>query len=309
MTNGNAKTKTAFRQSEITTWQECRRKHHFAYTIGASPIGEGLIQPAKSGRDAGTLAHRGVEVINKGGSLPEAHTAITDKVDELRAVRNPDPLLPLTKEDDKAWWEVDRLAKAMVSNYVEWMSQGNEIGVRVVEAEHAWEVEVPDTIFTVYGTTDAIVFDQMVDGIIVRDYKSVTTFAQTPEQVDFQLRTYAWAYWQETGVVPKRAEHLMMKRVLGTGNAKAPFFERYPIPIDEDILRRHGDQLEYRVTEMGKTLRAAGGDPEFPGLFPNPTRDCSWKCQYREVCPMVDDGSDYESMIEFNFVTNSGDDK
>ncbi len=32
--------------------------------------------------------------------------------------------------------------------------------------------------------------------------------------------------------------------------------------------------------------------------YPNPTRDCSWKCPFYNVCPMMDDGSDYVRMLQ-----------
>jgi len=40
-----------------------------------------------------------------------------------------------------------------------------------------------------------------------------------------------------------------------------------------------------------------------PGLslYPNPTRDCNWDCQVRAVCLSMDDGSDYQYMLETEF--------
>ena len=293
-----------FRQSEFSRWQRCRRSHHFGYTLGVVPVSIGPRQPVSGQRDAGSAAHAGVEEINRGKSLPDALTAVTEYVDTLQAIRNDDELLPLTKEDDKAWWEVHRLACAITSNYVDWLAEGNESGVKFHAIEQAWEVKVPGTDFVVYGKIDAALHDPLVGGTVIRDYKSVATFAQTPEDVDFQLRTYAWAWWRSVGEVPKQAEHLMMKRVLGTGAAKPPFFERFPIPINERILVAHEAHMIARLTEMRKyrTLKA-----DAPVLWPNPTQTCSWDCDYRVVCPMVDDGSDWEDVLEQYFVAKSDD--
>lgn len=41
-------------------------------------------------------------------------------------------------------------------------------------------------------------------------------------------------------------------------------------------------------------------DPDLK-LYPNPTRDCTWDCQYKDVCIAMDDGSDWEFMIESGF--------
>lgn len=41
-------------------------------------------------------------------------------------------------------------------------------------------------------------------------------------------------------------------------------------------------------------------DPSLP-LYPNPTRDCSWDCPYKDACIAMDDGSDVEFLLESSF--------
>jgi hypothetical protein len=48
-------------------------------------------------------------------------------------------------------------------------------------------------------------------------------------------------------------------------------------------------------------------NPELP-LYPNPTRDCIWDCSFRSVCLAMDDGSDYQYMLESEFVTRNEED-
>ena len=36
-------------------------------------------------------------------------------------------------------------------------------------------------------------------------------------------------------------------------------------------------------------------------LYPNPNRDCKWDCNFRSVCLAMDDGSDWEFMLNENF--------
>lgn len=286
-----------FRQSEISSWQRCRRKTHFGYGLNITPVAIGPRKPSSGQRDAGSAAHLGVEMINRGYGLDDALVAVTDYINELRMIRQPEGhILPeLTKEDDKEWWTVWRLAQAMTTNYVAWLEEGNEVGVKFLSIEEDWEVQIPDSDFVLFGKIDAVIFDPLLDGEVVRDYKSVATFGQTPMDVDFQLRTYAWARWRLSGTVPVRAEHLMMKRVLGTGNAKPPFFERYSININRHILEVHENHLISRVIEMAAHR---GTNAEDPRLWPNPTKDCSWDCDYKDLCPAVDNGMDWEDMIE-----------
>jgi hypothetical protein len=291
-----------FRQSEITAWQRCRRKHNLAYTRGLVPVSIGTRQPLSGKRDAGSAAHVGVEWINNNESLEDALQAVTDWVNEVRAIRLEGTLPPLTKEDAREWWEIERLAHAITTNYTKWIGEGNEVGVTVHAVEWEWLCTLPGTSYEIYGKIDAIVYDEILGGIVVRDNKSVPDFKRTPEDADFQLRTYAWAYWRLTGIIPKRAEHLMMKRVLGTASAKPPFFERYPIQINQRILETHEGHLYARVQEMS---RHRDSNLENRNLWPNATRDCSWDCDFRDLCPMIDDGSDYEYVIETDFTLKS----
>ncbi len=41
-------------------------------------------------------------------------------------------------------------------------------------------------------------------------------------------------------------------------------------------------------------------DPSL-SCYPNPTRDCSWDCDFRDLCIQMDDGSDYQSVINNEF--------
>lgn len=36
-------------------------------------------------------------------------------------------------------------------------------------------------------------------------------------------------------------------------------------------------------------------------MYPNPTRDCAWDCDFRSVCLMMDEGDDWEEYIEQNY--------
>lgn len=287
-----------FRQSEITAFQRCRRKWHFRYDLGIVPAPAGPRRPLSSHRDTGTTVHRGVEVYNDTGDIEQAVAAVYEKVDELRSIRLEGDLPEL--DTDSEWFEVARLSEAMTRNYAEWIAEGNEVGVVFHDTEKEWDVTIPGTDYTVWGTIDAILFDPAIQGDVVRDYKSVTSFSQTPQEVDFQLRTYAWAWWRITGNIPKRSEHLMMKRNLGGPRAKRPLFERFPVPITERALQAHEQHLMVRCAEIDEHRGLLAGDAH---LFPNPTKDCSWDCDYREICPMVDDGSDWESVVEFEFVS------
>jgi len=250
-------------------------------------------------RDAGSAAHVGIEIINRGNRLEDAMIQIDEYIDTLRVIRQPDDyvLPPLNKLTDPEWCKVRDVAESIVKHYIDWISEGNDIGVEFLAVEKEWEVRIAGYDITVYGMMDAALFDPAV-GLVIRDNKTVATFGQTPMDVDFQLLTYAWAFWRMTGEVPKRAEHLMFKRVKYGGTAKPPFVQQYQIRITKLMLEKHEQHILQRCLEMQghATLSVTN-----PWLWPNPTKDCSWDCDFKIVCPMVDDGSDYQDVLDEDF--------
>ncbi len=69
--------------------------------------------------------------------------------------------------------------------------------------------------------------------------------------------------------------------------------------IQRDFTKRNKHQQEAE----GEKICMESFDMVNPktAMYPNPTRDCSWDCSMREVCIMMDDGSDWE--YELNEIT------
>lgn len=69
--------------------------------------------------------------------------------------------------------------------------------------------------------------------------------------------------------------------------------------IRYDLVRRNKIQAlnEYQKI-TAETLEMMDTDL---ALYPNPTKDCSWDCDYQAVCLSMDDGSDYEHILKSEF--------
>lgn len=71
--------------------------------------------------------------------------------------------------------------------------------------------------------------------------------------------------------------------------------------IRVDLVRRNA---AFRAAEYQKIVQEVGEmlDPNL-NLYPNPTRDCIWDCPARQVCLAMDDGSDWEQLLDLTFTT------
>jgi hypothetical protein len=90
----------------------------------------------------------------------------------------------------------------------------------------------------------------------------------------------------------------MLRKVKRTARAKPPFFERIEVRHNEhelDAYRRRLLGVARDVQRAGSEL-TAGEDP-MSVVYPNPTRTCSWDCDFFVICPMFDDGSRVDDAI------------
>lgn len=55
------------------------------------------------------------------------------------------------------------------------------------------------------------------------------------------------------------------------------------------------------MIDTHRILNCEGSDSINCRLYPNPTRDCKWDCPFRCICLAMDEGSDYQYMIDTEF--------
>ena len=73
--------------------------------------------------------------------------------------------------------------------------------------------------------------------------------------------------------------------------------------IRYDKVERWGNHLDSVKEQILMEAREMT-DVNLP-IYPNPTKDCSWDCPFRTACLAKDDGSDYQSIIDSLFTTES----
>lgn len=75
----------------------------------------------------------------------------------------------------------------------------------------------------------------------------------------------------------------------------SPLFERVPLDFGD----HEGTQIAWRIrAEAWEREQVRKG--KLP-IYKNPTKDCSWKCEFVDVCELHEMGADYESMLELEF--------
>ncbi len=203
------------------------------------------------------------------------------------------------------------LIRIMLSGYMEWLEEtGADQDIEVLGTERMAEIEVAEGI-TLLSKLDAPV-RRVSDGTrMAFEHKTVQSLGAPLSllKLDTQLLTEhlvlflsarmegatdAEAYAQCTGIV-----YNMLRKVKRTASAKPPFYGREEVPHNIHELRNHWRHVLAIAREIQRTrARLDAGESHHTACVPNPTRECTWDCDFFRVCVLADDGSDFEGALE-----------
>ena len=293
---------TLISQSEIYSWTRCRRNWYVAYYLGFVPTDE-----APTGnRQLGTRVHTALEAYY-GYQLDPL--AVLGLLYRIEAAKNPDYAADLSKEAD--------MADAMVSGYLEWLAEeGADADFETVATETDIRVDLPGVPGVQLRARMDQVSRRISDGaLFFRDYKTGTDFELAAMmRLNPQMKFYTLVqHLASPPDGPKIAGGTIdtLRRVKRTGSAKPPFYRRDPFTytpeeVDATLLRVQAVAREIMQARalLDDSYRRSGGDLAvidqvqrshlYPTEIPN---DCKWWCNFREICPMMNDGSDWSGSL------------
>ena len=90
----------------------------------------------------------------------------------------------------------------------------------------------------------------------------------------------------------------MLRKVKRTARANPPFFERVEVPHNQYELQSYWKRVFGEVLDIVnlRKILDGGADPQ-QVAYPNPTKDCAWDCDFKNVCPLFDNGSAAEDAL------------
>lgn len=295
-----------FTNSEIKTFKQCRRKWWLGYYRNLGVKSANIVGAAS----VGTRVHRVLQeyYVPQGAKRRDPwdvfnQTVADDKVilDEIEA-----------DETLRAKWsaEVD-LARAIIDGYFDWAEENAvDAGLMITAPEETMVAnpQFPDQPnVRLLAKLDVRATRTLDNARVFLDHKTVMdlTTPQKTLHLDEQMLHYHLIEFfdlKEKGLDTEMrtggALYNMLRKVKRTGNAKPPFYGRVEVHHNQETLRSYWLRLKGTISEILK-LQAdleAGKDPR-EVAYPNPTRDCTWKCEFFAVCPMFDDGSRVDDFI------------
>lgn len=228
-------------------------------------------------------------------------------------VSSPDDALKIwdvTVVDDLATWpDLDKevrkehdLGRAVLEGYFQWLEEeGVDQDLEVVGAERM--VAVPFNGYTgprpvvLVAKQDLRVRRKSNGARAFMDHKSVQNLTDLPKVADLDEQFMHYSLLDYLDHLAKGEDTFvdggifnLLRKVKRTATAKPPFFGRVEVRFNVGQLRSYWLRLAGEVMEIQRAEdRLRAGEDPLVVAFPTPSRDCSWDCDFRAVCPMLDD--------------------
>lgn len=283
---------TAISNSEVQCFKRCKRKWFISYYLAMLPNDEKPFGPLSLGTNVhSALADMVVHGLHPARSLDRIYDQVLATVD------------PADEETRKRVLNDRELGIIMLEGYVEWAEQeGVDNGLRLVAAES--EIAVPDfagTGVTLMAKLDVEV-EREIDGAhMYRDWKTAADFNGAKLlTLDEQMLTYMLIRRMNApeGVPVTSGLYTMLRKVKRTERAKPPFYLQVEAYHGEQELRNFYVQLTGSIREIIEARnRLADGKPHQWVAPPYVDRSCLWQCPWLMPCQMMNDGSDWESVL------------
>lgn len=292
--------KVSISNSEIQTFKRCRRRWYLGNYRGLQPKEKSQIGPLP----LGTRIHNALEKYYVDGS---------DPVEEYSRLMEIDRQLFL--ESDESRFESNgtkfekeaELGRIMVEGYIEMLDETNaDADIEVVGAEKklSYRMMSVDERVELIGKVDLKIRRAFDGSRGTLDHKSAINFNDyyLYSHMSEQLLHYTFLEMMDPEGDSKvdGGIYNLLKKVKRSGTAKPPFYDRIDVRFNKHTLESFWIRLSGTIRDMMATRDAldAGSDHRYVA-YPTPKMDWTCgKCPFLQVCPMLDDGSDAEGMIE-----------
>ena len=275
--------------SELQSFKQCRRQWWMSYI---RRLDKRKSDGSSKAAATGTMVHDALESYYKDPTFNASKA-----IQHVRSAQAADP----NADQFEAEYQ---LADAMVEGYFEWLEEtGADQGLEIVAVEQRIMAPAPgqDEGVQLLGKLDLIA--RMHSTLLTLDHKTVQGFDGTVTALPMneQSRHYALIQRHHNPGDPLQGSIWnMLRKVKRSSRSKPPFYARSEIRWNNDQLDTFKDRLTGEIAEMLRVqAMLEDGANHQVVAYPSPSTDCSWRCPFHAVCPLMDDPrTDSEMLID-----------
>ena len=203
------------------------------------------------------------------------------------------------------------LGRIMLEGYMDWLEEtGADSQLEVIAPEEAVEFTWGSymgvkAIFM--GKLDVRVLDKFTGARRWLDHKTTNSISRVVDiaYMNEQFKSYSLLEYMdaqqqgptapEEGPVPWSDGGIIniLRRVKRTASAKPPFYHREEVHYNAHVMENMRVRIDETIRDI-IMLRARLDEGANPSrvAYPTPGNDCTWKCEFFAVCPIMDEGPD-----------------
>lgn len=283
--------------SEIQSFNDCRRRWWLTYHRGLRPLEEKPVGPLA----VGSRVHLALE---HGYSTPGREEAARKVLAESIAEDYPKAVaLGVEKE----FLSEAELCLAVLEGFFVWASEeGLDAGWDVVEHERlvkAPPIRVSGQDVILKGKLDQVVRHEGTGQLWMRDWKTTATLKLLMLPFAPQLKTYLLLLQlTEPEAQVNGGVFVFLKKNKRTARAEPPFYLQETVYVSTTERENFWASTLGNLTRIVEATAALDRGEDHHRVVPaRPTRDCSWRCPFVTCCEMFDDGSNVELYLEHNY--------
>lgn len=289
--------------SEIATFKTCKRKWWLAYYRGLRKKQQSYVGPLP----LGTRVHNALEQYYAHGTdLLQAYRNFL-AADVHNFAMSYDAQ---NEERQKKFNSEAELGRIMLEGYLEWLDETNvDADIEVVGAEMilAKRLDSFDPRIELQGKLDLKVRQKFDGARLAFDHKTAAGFDTYYKysHMSEQLMTYTMLEKMQghTDDIPiDGGMYNLLKKVKRGPTAKPPFYDRLTVRFNNKTIQAFWTRTIGTLHDMMSVRQALndGVDHRYVA-YPTPTGNCGWYCEFFTACPMFDDGSSAEALIDAGF--------
>jgi hypothetical protein len=288
--------------SEMATYKECKRRWFLQYYMRLKR----KRQAPRVAADTGVAVHAALHQYYVIGGRRNHEKGYKTAMQYLKDERASMLARDLTPDDIKDINEIYNVADIVTKGYFEWL---DETG-----ADDHWTVQGSEERLVMDGPVENTEVKGFIDlwgehssgDLVVMDTKVVASIGDALKTLHLNEQGPLYGVLMRVNNPDARGLRViwnMIKRNKQTARAKPPFYQRYELAINPDQLAQFYAQLHGQLSDMLETERRLNeGEHHVMVAYPNPTRDCSWKCPYIAVCGAMQDArTDYQWILDSQF--------
>ena len=204
--------------------------------------------------------------------------------------------------------EQHEFAGIIVEGYLEWLEDsGADQWLETISTEETVEAQLYDDL-VLRGRLDKLVRNTATGEVLFIDYKTVGNFHDIPKraQVDEQFLHYTTILQLRDGSTDVSGGIWRMlekskrtDRTIKPDGTTRDFYQEHGYSFNKHQLASYAKRLEGMIDDIEAVeTRLERGEDHLKVVYPTPNENCSWKCPFYAVCPMFDDGSRVNDLLD-----------